>query len=89
MNHRIFVETKRAKVVLLRMTCCCAGQIDQSAHRRLIRATYLQIHTRTGGLANQRWSAQIAHDGQSESRSNTLAPTHSLMQMDNGNFAFQ
>jgi hypothetical protein len=49
---------------------CCAAQIDQSAHRRLIMAKHPQIHTRTGSLVNQRWSAQIAHDGQFDPQSN-------------------
>jgi len=34
------------------LACCCAGQIDQSARRRLIRAKHLPIHTRTRSLVN-------------------------------------
>ena len=52
--------------------CCCAGQIDQSARRRLIMAKHPQIHTRTGSLVYKRWSVQIAHDGQSDPRGNRV-----------------
>jgi hypothetical protein len=37
--------------------CCYAGQIDQSARRRLIKAKDTKIRTRTGSLVNKRWSA--------------------------------
>ncbi len=53
-------------------TCCCAVQIDQSARRRLTKAKHLEVHLRTGSLVIQRRSVQIAHDGRSDSRSNTM-----------------
>ena len=49
---------------------CPVGQIDQSARRRMIRAKRLRTHARTGRLVNQRWSAQFAHDGQSDPHRN-------------------
>lgn len=63
--------------------CSCAAQVDQSARHRLIRAKRLQMQARLDSLVNQRWSAQIAHDGQSDPQSNTLQqlranPTGSL-----------
>ena len=60
----------------MKAVCCCAVQIDRSARRQLIKVNRLEFHLRTGGLVCQRWSVQIAHDGQSDSRSNTSRLTH-------------